>query len=227
MASASKPNVTTRENTNYARLCRLLIDVGSEVLRDTFNRIHSPAKLSVVLSRPSVKSTLLGKKGKKGEKGKQKLLNETQKEELYPTSSSNVSLRDLDITLLMILLRNICNLSPPISTGSWDKLPPTSDNSCEANLARIKHYRDNIYAHAKKASVDDATFNNLWQEISNAILALGKSKASVINDLKTESMDADVQERYQRSLEEWVKSDASIKEELRGVKGMLILLRYL
>ena len=221
MASTSEPNVTTRENTNYARLCRLLIDVGSEVLRDTFNRIHSPAKLSVVLSRPSVKSTLLGKKGKK------KLLNETQKEELYPTSSSNVSLRDLDITLLMILLRNICNLSPPISTKSWDKLPPTSDDSLEANIARIKHYRNNVYGHAKKASVDDATFKNLWQEISNAILALGKSQASVINDLKTESMDADVQERYQRSLEEWVKSDASIKKELQGVKGMLILLRYL
>lgn len=220
MASGGAPIVTTRENVNYARLCRLLIDVGSEVLRDTFNRIHSPAKLSEVLSRPLEKSILLGKKKKKQGKWKRKLLNETQKKELYPTSSSNVSLNDLDITLLMILLRNICNLSPPSTTRSWDKLPPASDNSCEANIVRIKHYRDNVYAHAKKASVDDATFNKLWLNISNAILALGESQASVIDHLKTESVDADVQERHQRVLEEWVKSDVSIKEELQGVKGM-------
>jgi len=96
MASGGAP-IVTRGNVNYARLCRLLIDVGSEVLGNTFNRIHSPAKLSEVLSRPLVKSILLGKKGKR------KLLNETQENELYSTSS-NVSVYALDITLLMILL---------------------------------------------------------------------------------------------------------------------------
>lgn len=202
---------TTRENVNYARLCRLLIDVGSEVLGDTFNRIHSPAKLSEVLSRPSIKSILLGKKGKR------KLLNEIQEEKLYPTSS-NVSVYDLDITLLMILLRNICNLSPPSSTGSWDKFPPDSDNSLEANIVRIKHYRNNAYAHATKASVDDATFNKLWLNISDAILALDESQASAIDCLKTAWMDVDLQERYQRALAEWVKSDVSIKEEFQVVK---------
>lgn len=226
MASGGAPIVTTREIVNYARLCRLLIDVGSEVLRDTFNRIHSPAKLSEVLSHPSIKSILLGKKGKKQEKGKRALLNETQEKELYPTSS-NMSVNDLDIKILMILLRNICKLSAPSSTGSWEKFPPASDNSLEANIVRIKLYGKKVYAHAKKAPVDDATFNKLWLNISYAILALGESQASVIDRLKTESMDPDVQERYQRALEEWVKSDVSIKEELQGMKGMQTLLKHL
>lgn len=219
MATGGAP-IFTREKVNYARLCCLLIDVGSEVLRDTFNSIHYPAKLSEVLSRSSVKFILVG------EKGESKLLNKAQKKVLYP-KSSNVSVNDLDITLLMILLRNISKLSPPSRTRSWDKLPPRSDNSCEANIVRIKLYRNDVYAHAKKASVDDATFNKLWLKISNAILALGENQASVIDCLKTESMDPDVQEHYQRALEEWVKSDVSIKEELQVVKGMQTLLKHL
>ena len=220
MAYGGVCKVTTRGNVNFARLCRLLVDVGSEVLGSTFDRIHSPAKLSEVLSRDSVKSILLGKKGKR------KLLNETQENELYPTSS-NMSVYDLDITLLMILLRNICNLSPPSSTGSWDKLPPDSDNSLEANIVRIKYYRNNVYAHAKKASVDDATFEKLWLNISNAILALEESQASVIDSLKTMDMDVDLHERYERALTESVESDVSIKEEFQVVKGMETLLKHL
>ena len=220
MAYGGVRKVTTRENVNFARLCRLLVDVGSEVLGSTFDRIHSPAKLSEVLSRPLVKSILLGKKGKR------KLLNETQENELY-LMSSDVSVCDLDITLLMILLRNICDLSPPRSTGSWDKLPPDSDNSLEANIVRIKYYRNNVYAHAKKASVDDATFEKLWLNISNAILALEESQASVIDSLKTMDMDVDLHERYERALTESVESDVSIKEEFQVVKGMETLLKHL
>ena len=220
MAYGGVRKVTTRENVNYARLCRLLVDVGSEVLGNTFDRIHSPAKLSEVLSRDSVKSILRGKNGKR------KLLIKIQENKLYPTSS-NMSVYELDITLLMILLRNICNLSPPRSTGSWDKLPPDSDNSLEANIVRINYYRNNVYAHAIKASVDDVTFNKQWLNISNAILALEESQASMIDYLKTAPMDVDLQERYQRALAESMKSDVSIKEEFQVVKGMQTLLKHL
>ena len=189
MASGPAPIVSTRENTNYARLCRLLIDVGSAVLRDTFNGIHSPANLPAILSGTSVESTLKGLR-------KKKVLNATQWGELYPATPSTVSSSNFDITLLMILLRNICGLSPPSSTGSWDMLPPASDNGIEDNIARIKYYRNNVYGHAPKASVDDPTFNVLWQDISNAILALEKSYAPQINRLKTESMDPDVEKHY-------------------------------
>ena len=41
MATATTPVSfsSTKENTNYARLCRLLVDVGSYVLRDKFDSI--------------------------------------------------------------------------------------------------------------------------------------------------------------------------------------------
>ncbi|XP_044180407.1 uncharacterized protein LOC114951463 isoform X2 [Acropora millepora] len=214
MASGPAPIVSTRENTNYARLCRLLIDVGSAVLRDTFIGIHPPANLPAILSGTSVESTLKQLRRKK-------FLNPIQWGKLYPATPSTVSSSNFDITLLMILLRNICGLSPPSSTGSWDKLPPASDNGIEDNIARIKYYRNSVYGHAPKASVDDPTFNMLWQDISNAMLALEKSYAPRINRLKTESMDPDEEKHYKGLLMEWKKDDDSTKEKLEAMEEMM------
>ena len=213
MASGPAAFLSTHKNTNYARLCRLLVDFGGTVLRDTFDSIHPPANLHGVLQCPTVKPTLqfLGKK---------RVLNSLQWQKLFPADPSSVSSANFDVTLLMILLRNICGLSPPVSTHSWDKLPPDSDNSTEANIVRIKCYRNNVYGHATKASVDDATFNALWQKISSAVLALGSGYGAVISRLKTECMDPAAEAQYQQLLIVWKKDDDSVKEML----GMSIML---
>ena len=213
MASGPAAFASTQENTNYARLCRLLVDVGRTVLRDTFEIIHPPANLHVVLSSASVFSTLQSLR-------KKKVLNPMQWGKLFPAVASSVSSADFDVTLLMVLLRNICGLSPPVSTGSWDKLPPDSDNSTEANMVRIKFYRNDVYGYATKASVDDATFNALWQKISSAVLALGTGYGDVISRLKTECMDPAAGAYYQKLLSDWNKDDHIFKE----MHGMSIVL---
>ena len=213
MASSLPDFASTKENTNYARLCRLLVDVGCTVLRDTFDSIHPPANLHVVLSSTFEFSTLQSLI-------KKKVLNPTQWGKLFPAGPSSVSSTNFDVTLLMVLLRNICGLSPPVTTHSWDELPPDSDNSTEANIVRIKFYRNDVYGHATKASVDDAKFNTLWQEISSAVLALGTGYGDVISRLKTECMDPAAVAQYQQLLIDWKKDDDSVKEML----GMSIML---
>ena len=44
---ASTPTVakSTKENTNYARLCRLLVDGGTKALRHAFDTFQPPADL--------------------------------------------------------------------------------------------------------------------------------------------------------------------------------------
>ena len=210
----------TQENTNYARLCRLLVDAGCTVLRDTFDSKHPPANLHVVLSSPSVLPTLQFLKNNR-------VLNPLQWGKLFPAIASTVSSVNFDVTLLMVLLRNICGLSPPVSTGSWDKLPHESDNSSEANIARIKYYRNCVYAHATKTSVDDATFDTLWQKISSAILALASGTnhtvyETVISQLKTECMDPTAKAHFKQLLSDWKKDDDSLKEMLEELKGIQI-----
>ncbi|XP_067029230.1 nucleotide-binding oligomerization domain-containing protein 2-like [Acropora muricata] len=214
MASGPPNFASTQENTNYARLCRLLVDVGCTVLRDTFDSVHPPANLHVVLSSPSVFSKLQSLR-------KKRVLNPSQWGKLFPAVASSVSSANFDVTLLMVLLRNICGLTPPVSTCSWDQLPPDSDDSTEANIVRIKWYRNDVYGHTTKASVDDATFNDMWQKIGSAVLALGSGYRTVVNRLKTECMDPGAEAHYEKLLSDWKKDDDSIKEMLERTHVVL------
>ena len=215
---ASGPAVfasSTGENTNYARLCRLLIDIGTEALRNIFNGIHSPANLHKILSSSSPLYTTLQWLRKRG------VLNPTLWGKLSALSSA-----EFDITLLMVLLRNVCGLSPPVSTGNWDELPPDADHSTEANIVRIKYFRNDVYAHASKASVDDATFNQLWKNISNAIIGLESGKdvtscVTAISKMKTECMDPDTEAHFRDLLNDWKKYDDNTREMLEELKGMI------
>ena len=211
MASSRTSYASTKETTNYARLCRLLVDVGSHALRNKFDSIHPPAGLHGVLTKPPVHAILQALK-------KRRILNPLQWSKLYPPSPSSVSSKNFDVTLLILLLRNICGLIPP--TTGWDNLPPSADTSAEANIARVKYYRNHVYGRASQASVDDATFNAYWQDISNALVGLG-ADAAAINTLKTESMDPVIEEHYQELLTEWMKDDDSSMLRLDEIEGNL------
>ena len=211
MASSRTSYASTKETTNFARLCRLLVDVGSHALRNKFDSIHPPARLHGVLTKPPVHPILQTLR-------KKRILNPLQWSKLYPPSPSSVSSKNFDVTLLMLLLRNICGLIPP--TTGWDNLPPSADTSAEANIARFKYYRNHVYGNASQASVDDATFNAYWQDISNALVGLG-ADAAAINTLKTESMDPVIEEHYQELLREWKKDDDSSKDRLDEIEGNL------
>lgn len=219
MASVPVGLASTQENTNYACLCGLLGDVGCKVLRETFDSIHPPANLHEVLSSDLVRCALmvLSKKG---------YLSFWQYEKLFPAVPLNVSSANFDFTLLVVLLENICGLRPPVTTGRRRKrLPRDSDNSREANIARLKFCRNIVYANATKESIDDETFNSLWQQISSAILALASKTnnctiyATSISRLKFAYMDPVAQ--MENGLKKLEKAIADLKYEIEKLRGML------
>ena len=217
MASAASLSTSTKETTNYARLCRLLVDVGCQALRDSFDGIHPPAGLhGVLVSQKPTLQTLRSKR----------ILNATQWDSLYPTiNPKSVSSANFDITLLVLLLRNICHLSPPTSTGSWDKLPPVSDGTMEANIARVKYYRNEFYGHVTKASVDDITFEDLWQKIETALIGL-RADSATIKRLEHECMDPTTAKRCQEMMERWKKDDDDIKDKLNELQGIFYIFGF-
>ena len=222
MAAAPSPFASSKETTNYARLCRLLVDLGSKALRDTFNKVHPPSTLHGVLARHYLMLQSLYK-------GRKKVLNPTQWGKLYPAHSP-VTSASFDITLLTVLLRNICGFIPPV-TG-WDSLPPPTATSTADDIARVKYYRNTVYGHANQASVNDASFNAYWEEIREALVRLGgTSFRGYIDNLEHDTMDPDMEEHYRELMKQWKKDDDSIKKKLEEMEGnmnfILILLdRY-
>lgn len=204
------PSATsTKETTNFARLSRLVLDFGTPALRDIFDRIHPPKKLSSVLASNSTKLC--------------KATNPAQKEKLYPTNASGstplptVSSMDFDISLLIVLLKKICKLNPPPSTGNWNDPPLPSDTSQEADIVRINSFRNEVFAHAAKASVDDTTFTTIWTDIQDVIERLGGKKAEM-DALKTECMDPVVQQDCRDQVRQMIEDEKDVKEKIESLE---------
>ena len=207
MACVAPAASSSKETTNYARLCRLLVDFGTQALRDIFDVIHAP---------PTLHSVLAGNKTVLQSLRTKKIINPTQWGKLFPAIPNSVSSRDFDITLLMVLLRNICGLPSP--TTGWDALPAVTDVSHEANIARVKYFRNTVYAHAEHAAVDDVTFNAYWQDIRDTLVRLGGVKyKAAIDNLETECMDPDIEDHYKELLSQWKKDEDNVKDQLNEI----------
>ena len=201
--AAPSPLASSPEKTNGNKLSRLLIDGGTTVLRNIFDYYHPPTNLASDLnSNYSILSKLLRKR----------VLNKHQWDKLFPPGGGVPDSNTFDITLLFLLLTNICGLSPPL-TG-WHTKPSPGDNSLEANLARVKFFRNELYGHVTSTAFDAAIFSSLWQEISAALLSLGLDQAE-IDRLKAESGG---EEDYLDALFEWADSDVEIKTELKDIR---------
>ena len=211
MASKVPSVKSTKETTNYARLCRLLIEVGSHALRKV---LHNQIKGSLHKTLSKYKSKLQGLKSKK-------IITPIQWNALFPLMPSSMSSENFDITLLVLLLRNICGFTPP-ATG-WDAFPPLStDHSYQADIVRLRHFRNTVYAHVEKASVDDATFNTQWHDIGKVLVRLGGADyQAAITQLETETMDPDIEEHYKDLLEQWRKDDINIKDQLCEIQNKM------
>ena len=197
------PLVSSVEKTNGAKLSRLLIDGGTTVLRKIFDGHHPPANLITDLNAnyPILNNLL-----------RHRILNGHQWNKLFPPGGVPPDSNTFDITLLFLLLTKICGLTPPPS--GWHALPPPSDTSHEANLARVKFYRNVLYGHVTTTGVDTPTFSDLWTEISGVLVSLGLDQAEV-DRLKAEKGG---EQDYIDVLIEWAASEEDIKLQLENYR---------
>ena len=174
---------SSHQKTNGARLIRLVVDVGTETMRKYFDSIHPPETLTDVLY---VNYDTLRRN-----------IPRYQMRTLFPPTGVLPAMpstsKNYDITLLFSLLRNICGLHPPASIHgrpSWDAKPSSADLSPEADLARVKYYRNKAIAHMRETGVCDDEFVIYWSVISGALVKLGANANEIMN-LMVSPLDED------------------------------------
>ena len=198
---------SNRQKANGTRLCRLLIDKGTEALRNVFDNLNPPTSWSSTLKsygRTKMKKLIRN-------------LNTSQLDILYPPTGSASSSQNYDITLLFSLLRNLCGLSPPLSTTSWDKEPPSNDITMEADLARVKFYRNKVYGHITTTSIPSTEFEQYWQSISDALVRLGVDIGE-IEKIKKAPLEEDF---WCERLKQWKESEDKIDVALQSISQKL------
>ena len=183
---------TSEEKTNGTRLARLIIDGGTYVLRKLLDSVYpEPTLLVNELKKNRTKFQILKSKGK---------IFKEQWEMLFPTSDLPDS-KEFDITLLHLLIREVCYLPAPL-TG-WHKMPADDDQSLEANIARIKCFRNEL-CHSVSTSIPNEEFEDKWNTIASSLEAI---KIGVyrkkIQALKNDSIDHKTQKRVDEEVEKW------------------------
>ncbi|XP_013414794.1 uncharacterized protein LOC106176808 [Lingula anatina] len=164
--------IPRNERENYVRM-RLLLERATDVLRDVLRTqlqaaypgLFDPSKtdkLFDVLDNQQVKHSLLKLK-------KTKIINSSQMKLLYPsgTPSKIVTTQALDITLVVVLLRNITNLN---RHAKWES-PPASDTSIEANIGRVRTYRNRL-SHGHRLGITDTAFQAEFNDLKHVLLSL-------------------------------------------------------
>ena len=192
----------SEEKTNGTRLARLLIDGGTRALRTFFDSIHPPNTLQAVLRINLGRLQILKSR---------RAIFDSQWEELYPSSGDPPDSKTFDITLLHLLLREICVLVAP-ATG-WNDLPNESDLSPEAHIVRIKYFRNEL-CHSISTSISDAEFNDKWNQISRSLTSLGFDQ-NEINRLKNEPIDHSTDNRVKSEVQKWTLDFEAIMQGLK------------
>lgn len=197
-------STVTKENTNFAHLCQFLIDGGTQVLRENFDAIHPPRDLKKHLLDPTNHGILKNLKSKR-------VLRPVQWKKLYP-SVGNPTSASFDITLLSLLLRNICSLPTP--ANGWDKEPAATSINQEDDIVRVRLFRNNLHGHKSRAALSDADFNKFWSDIETVLVRLGADKEAIDN-LKIQSMDPEDEKYYVQCIEEWF----NYEQTAQGTRG--------
>ncbi|XP_044170073.1 uncharacterized protein LOC114977185 isoform X2 [Acropora millepora] len=207
MASAApSPLASSEEKTNGAKLSRLLIDGGTKVLRDIFDSYHPPARLAAELNANFLILDDLFHR---------RILNRHQWDALFPPGRVPPDSNSFDITLLFLLLTNVCGLIRPSS--GWHAMPPSSDTSLEGNLARVKFFRNVLYGHVTTTGINTPSFLSQWNEISGVLVALGLDQAE-IDRLKAERCG---EEDYLEVLRDWADSEEDVKSQMKELRQTL------
>ena len=150
----------TKPAENFCRLCQLIMTVCSDLFRDILSHHIQPANLRRELDKN--KNALL-----------RVLRIPDHKKLLFPQSGAqSLSAKDMDLTLLYTLLRNICGI--PKHQNGWGNTPKIGDISLAACIERIREEKNAIASHSNIGELDDNRFQDIWMKLQTDIVNIEK-----------------------------------------------------
>ncbi|KXJ10818.1 E3 ubiquitin-protein ligase DZIP3 [Exaiptasia diaphana] len=200
------------EKIYYLKLLKLCVEVGIPVLQDVFDVIHMPTNLPGVLSTPKVQKELR-------QLQKKNVLHQSQIDILNLARKGSVTSAAFDISLLIVLLRNFCNITSSPTDAVWNSEPSTADKSKAADIVRIRLCRNNLY-HRTNLAVTESDFEKKWDEIKHALIRLGGGTKyeEDIQNIKFGSVDPEIEEHYHDLLRSREETERKTEETLDNLK---------
>ena len=204
---ASTSYAATEEMTNLNRVSRLLMGPCTDQLRDLFRFYIPLASFLSVIQR---------------EKRQLTHLTGPQRNLILPSCgvySGNYN--DMDISLLYILLRNVCGIQA--HKKGWGNIPDSLDRSVSANVERIRLARNECSHFA--GGMCNCEFNRIWSDIKAAVvdldkyLMIGNKFQEQVDFVRNDTMDPARDKHFSDQLLEQMKEIENVKKEVDSLKS--------
>jgi hypothetical protein len=222
MATASVPTAsrTSRANANYARVCRVVVEVFRDVLWDLLTRKVPASQIPT-----EVRRNLIGPNPPLRLFPQEHLI-------LCPpgVSAPIIAREDCDTSLLYRLLRCICpGLSAP--SKGWGNAPDPTDITVGDDVERIRQMRNALYGHVTSAELSDVEFKRHWSSMKAVCARLdalmGTRHCSAMDHVEIQSMDPEMEHKYIRELRDMQMAGLDTKRELKQLQCKCTLVTLL
>ena len=122
-------------------------------------------------------------------------------EKLFPASGDPPNADKFDITLLHLLIREFSNLPKPAK--GWHKLPDETDDTIQADIARIKCFRNEL-SHRSSAAISESEFEAKWNQISSSLEGIRVYiHKQNIQCIKNDPIDDNVRQVLEDIIKKW------------------------
>ncbi|XP_060596605.1 uncharacterized protein LOC132750611 [Ruditapes philippinarum] len=218
MATASpgqaSPAKAQQNRCRLFRLQMLIIDGGLQILRNIFDKKLKNVSLSAFLQKERSTITKLRSRG---------IITQVQYDLLFPSGGSGPATTDLDITLIICLLRNIKSFGLN-KNFQWNSIPAQGDTSVEADISRLKMYRNELSHISSTSGITLPIFTTKWTEIEQVLLRLNSAVSPIphlqkmIDDFKVNPLDPQAEIRVQKAIDSWQMLEKGVEADLKLLK---------
>ncbi|XP_045162847.2 uncharacterized protein LOC123527452 [Mercenaria mercenaria] len=206
------------ERVYLFRLLTLTVDCGTTIIRKIFDHRSSNAPLTVLLTHEKPTITRLKT---------QKAITNVQFCLLYPPSGQAPTSADFDLTLAICLLRNLrpCGLNRKFN---WSSPPLPGDTSLEADICRLRMFRNELAHISTTTGIQKSTFLTKWADIEQVLYRLNNSVPNpvqnlqqTIHDYKNSPLDPETEEKVEKEIERWQEIEKELETKVQHVQENL------
>ncbi|XP_053388518.1 uncharacterized protein LOC128551643, partial [Mercenaria mercenaria] len=197
------------------RLLTLNIDCGTTIVRNLIDDKCRNTALTALLAQE--RRTVINLRANK-------TITKVQIDLLYPQSGTPPTTADFDLSLATCLLRSLKQFGLN-SKFTWNATPQPGDTSLEADLCRLRMYRNELAHISSTTGIQETDFSAKWADIEGALHRLNglvqnpvQGLQQIINDYKTGPLDPEAEKEIEKQIEKMQKMEERLEIEVQDIK---------
>ena len=215
---ACQPALPSVTGAKGPRMCRAVVDLGGDMMRDIlFHHVKPAVVMSYVLASRFYRNHPLN----------------THQISILGNASVRGDYSECDITLIYSLIRNLTPTSTAVHpTAGWGRPVSSGDTALGDDIERIRDLRNTMYGHVATTSLSDSMYNHYMQVLYDICQRMDTVHAGslmspsarhqtycqTLGDIQTCCMDPAMETRYMEEIRHMKQTDQDTRDLIESVR---------